>query len=111
MALDELAIVYEDFVQRSVKDGMSCTETGDLAMFGLAGEVGELVELWKKERFHNKPAHPDRVREELGDILWYFSLALSVFDFDLSDVMVNNMLKLHARRGTPLFLHEEDPRA
>lgn len=40
---------------------------------GLLGEVGELVDVVKKDVFHQHPTSPDVYKKEVGDILWYWA--------------------------------------
>lgn len=64
---------------------------------GLAGETGEFVEAIKKMLFHGHHTPPEKIKEELGDILWYVATLTSIFDFELSDVGDFNIKKLAKR--------------
>ena len=71
-------------------------------ILGLAGEVGELLNEYKK-RLRDGEAHtrfPDRVSEELGDILWYVAQTATKFGLDLNDVAERNLEKAQARWGS-----------
>jgi NTP pyrophosphatase (non-canonical NTP hydrolase) len=71
-------------------------------ILGLAGEVGELLNEYKK-KLRDGDAHtrfPDRVAEELGDILWYVAETATKFDLTLDDVAARNLEKTVARFGT-----------
>jgi NTP pyrophosphatase (non-canonical NTP hydrolase) len=71
-------------------------------ILGLAGEVGELLNEYKK-RLRDGAAHlrfSDRVAEELGDILWYVAATATTFGLDLEDVAARNLDKTRARWGT-----------
>jgi NTP pyrophosphatase (non-canonical NTP hydrolase) len=68
-------------------------------ILGLAGEVGELLNEYKK-RLRDGDSHErfaDRVAEELGDILWYVAATASKFDLSLEDVAERNIRKTRAR--------------
>lgn len=70
-------------------------------ILGLAGEVGELVNEFKKF-LRDGQAHTrfsDRVREELGDVLWYVATVATRFGLDLNDVARANIEKTQARWG------------
>lgn len=43
------------------------------AAFGLAGEVGEIIDPIKKSMFYGKPLDTANIREEAGDLLWYLA--------------------------------------
>jgi NTP pyrophosphatase (non-canonical NTP hydrolase) len=68
-------------------------------IMGLAGEVGELLNEYKK-RLRDGEAHvhfEDRVKEELGDILWYVAETASKFGLKLEDVAQQNLEKTRSR--------------
>lgn len=70
-------------------------------LLGLAGEVGELLNEYKK-RLRDGDAHirfKDRVAEELGDLLWYVAETASKFGLNLEEVAQRNLEKNTARWG------------
>lgn len=64
---------------------------------GLAGETGELVDALKKLLFHGHKVEQERVRNELGDVLWYVARIAADFGLTLSEVADANIAKLRAR--------------
>lgn len=68
-----------------------------MASLGLAGEVGEVVDHIKKHIFHGHSLDPEKVKDELGDVLWYIAAMCNNFDFTLADVAAFNNAKLKAR--------------
>ena len=69
-----------------------------IPLLGLASEVGELLGEHKK-RLRDGDSYklfPDRVKEELGDLLWYLSNVATKHGFSLEDVAQFN---LHKTRG------------
>jgi NTP pyrophosphatase (non-canonical NTP hydrolase) len=83
-------------------------------VLGLSGEVGEVVEIIKK-------VHRDkqgeltletvaRLRDELGDVLWYISALATVLDLSLDDIAQNNINKLYSRRDRNVLHGEGDNR-
>ena len=72
------------------------------AILGLVGEAGEIANCFKKiERDNLDPDQVDitheRMREELGDVLWYVALIATELDTCLSDIALDNILKLRRR--------------
>lgn len=68
---------------------------------GLAGETGELLNEYKKY-LRDGSAHVrfrDRLKEELGDLLWYLADAAAKFDLRLSEVAAFNLTKVRERWG------------
>lgn len=79
---------------------------GELSMIvpllGLAGESGGLLSEYKKF-LRDGPAHQlfkQRVREELGDILWYVANIARKFDLRLSEIAEDNLAKIKDRWGS-----------
>lgn len=68
-----------------------------LAALGLAGETGEVVDAVKKMLFQGHSLDPQHLKKELGDVFWYFTLALEACGFTLNDIMENNVEKLRQR--------------
>lgn len=64
---------------------------------GLAGESGEVIEIIKKGVGHGQTIDVDKVKQELGDVLWYLSAIASHFDLTLEEVAQTNVTKLQTR--------------
>lgn len=66
---------------------------------GLAGEVGEVVELIKKRYGHGHNLDLATLEKELGDVLWYLAALATEYNMSLGDIAAKNILKLKARYG------------
>jgi len=67
---------------------------------GLAGEVGEVVEIVKKVYRTEGPFDPKiklEIVKELGDVLWYCAMLAKEAGYTLEDVAMLNVLKLKER--------------
>jgi NTP pyrophosphatase (non-canonical NTP hydrolase) len=64
---------------------------------GLAGEAGEVCEHIKKGVFHQHGVDRDKMKKELGDVLWYVAALCTKLGLDMGDVMAANIEKLRAR--------------
>jgi NTP pyrophosphatase (non-canonical NTP hydrolase) len=64
---------------------------------GIAGEAGEVVDNIKKGIFHQHGLDENKVKEELGDLLWYVAGLCTQLGLDLDEVMVANIEKLQKR--------------
>lgn len=90
------------------------TDVGSLLMgcLGLAGESGELLDLFKKWIFHRKPLEEEHAKKELGDVMWYVAEIAHSMGWDLDEVMQMNVDKLKARYpqgfSTELSNHRKD---
>lgn len=67
------------------------------ACLGMSGELGEYLDLKKKAIFHNKLISPDKLKEELGDLLWYIALECDAMGFSMDDIAGTNIEKLKIR--------------
>ena len=68
-------------------------------LLGLAGEVGELLgehKKWIRDGDSYK-LFPDRVKEELGDLLWYLSNVATKHGLTLEEVASYNLGKIRRR--------------
>ena len=64
---------------------------------GLAGEAGELLDMFKKWIFHNKRLDTDHAKKECGDIAWYLAMICYSMGWDLDEILQMNVDKLNAR--------------
>jgi len=64
---------------------------------GLAGEAGEVADLIKKGIYHERGLDHDKLKKELGDVLWYVAALSRDLGFTLSEIMTTNIEKLKAR--------------
>jgi NTP pyrophosphatase (non-canonical NTP hydrolase) len=89
---------YQHHVQRTMRPR---DERDKLLLcgFGLAGETGEVVDLLKKFLFNGAGIDlpREKLKEELGDVLWYLANLCTTLAITLEDVMHANLAKLHRR--------------
>lgn len=64
---------------------------------GLSGEAGEVADLIKKGIFHQQGLDQEKLKKELGDVLWYVAALCTELGFSLEEVMSHNIDKLKAR--------------
>lgn len=66
-------------------------------LLGLAGEAGEVCDYMKKVIGHGHPMEPNKLKKELGDVLWYVSALATTFGMTLEEVAEANIEKLKIR--------------
>ena len=66
-------------------------------VMGLCGEAGEVIDLVKKWKFQGHELNKKDILEELGDVIWYWSLACYALGVKTSEVMEANIEKLKDR--------------
>lgn len=64
---------------------------------GLTGEAGEVAELIKKSQFHGHDIGIDKIKKELGDVLWYLSQIARLAGLTLEEIAIANIEKLKLR--------------
>lgn len=67
------------------------------ALFGLAGEVGELCDHYKKHKHQGHVLSYAHMAEEAGDVLWYLSEIADALGLTLEDIARRNFDKLRKR--------------
>jgi NTP pyrophosphatase (non-canonical NTP hydrolase) len=89
---------YQREAERTLSYNYTDQRSGlTLGALGLAGESGEAVDLLKKHLFHDQPLDTDKLRKELGDVLWYLAAIATSAGLSLDDVARANVTKLRAR--------------
>jgi len=72
----------------------------DNAVTGLAGETGEVADVWKKIKFmgleYNDETR-DKLVKELGDVCWYLMSAATALGVPLEEIINQNIEKLKSR--------------
>lgn len=70
---------------------------------GLNEEAGEVLAIVRKAIFYGKPVDVDKIKLELGDTLWFLTLAAKSVGSSLDELMILNDAKLAARYGGTKF--------
>lgn len=83
--------------QRDVKRTMNPDVVGpellNNALLGIFGEAGELSDIIKKWRYQEHDMAIGEAVDELGDLLYYVTLAIDWYGFGIDEVMERNMRK------------------
>lgn len=66
-------------------------------LLGMSGEMGEVIDLFKKHLFQGHELEIRKVREELGDVMFYIVNLCNLYDIELEDVLEGNYNKLLKR--------------
>ena len=67
---------------------------------GICSEGGELLDIVKKILFQKKPTSVEqriKIKNELGDIMWYVQQVLLSMNWELHEVLAENTKKLSGR--------------
>jgi NTP pyrophosphatase (non-canonical NTP hydrolase) len=93
---------YQKLASRTLIDKPPFNVTDDQVMIvwnavGLVGEAGEVAELVKKGIFHQHGLDVQKMKKEIGDVLWYVAALCTKLDLDMSEIMDENIAKLKKR--------------
>lgn len=106
------ALFTERFKQLSAQLGGNYSRL-DNAIAGLAGESGEVADLWKKIKYHDL-AYDDETRQklkkELGDVCWYLFQTAYALGMPMDEIIDGNIAKLkqrHAHGFSPEYMQHK----
>jgi len=88
---------YQEKAAEYANEDLSQKEAMITFTLGLSGESGEVADLIKKHLGHGHPLDEEKVKKELGDVLWYVSQLANYLGMSLEDVASTNIAKLEAR--------------
>ena len=88
---------YEEFVMSMLNTDLDDIEKTKMCVMGLAGECGELVDIYKKLYYHGHNEPLEVAWDEMGDVLFYLTALAKLHDTNLVEVMQINMDKLKRR--------------
>lgn len=88
---------YQEQALRTANKRLSWADMLADGAMGLAGEAGECVDLIKKHLFQGHGLDHEKLKEELGDVMWYLALIAASMCLTLDSVMAANIDKLRAR--------------
>ena len=83
---------YQELTKRTMKN-----RTKNEFLLGLAGEVGEFLEVVKKETYQGHPESEDKKKLELGDVLRYLTGLCNLYGYSLEEIATLNIIKTNVR--------------
>lgn len=88
---------YQNLAERTARQsGDPKSRFANFGM-GIAGEAGEVCDLLKKVAFHGHELDKDKLKKELGDVLWYVATLSTTAELSLKEVAEANVEKLRKR--------------
>jgi NTP pyrophosphatase (non-canonical NTP hydrolase) len=88
---------YRRDVRRTVRPELTERERLVIGGLGLASEAGEFANALNHQLHFGHPPDLDRLRDELGDVLWYVVFLCDTLGISLEDVMAANVEKRRTR--------------
>jgi NTP pyrophosphatase (non-canonical NTP hydrolase) len=77
---------------------------------GLSTESAEILDVFKKSIYYGKELDIVNIKEELGDMMWYFAIMLRELDIDFETLLDKNIEKLRKRYGEKFDKHKSENR-
>ena len=99
---------YQQLAMRTAT--LKCFDPANAAL-GLTGEAGEVADEVKKFLYQGREWDPEKIIEELGDVLWYVALMADLMDVPLDFVMEYNIDKLRKRYPDGFSFEASEERA
>jgi NTP pyrophosphatase (non-canonical NTP hydrolase) len=87
---------YQDLCRRSAKRFETPEKEILTWGLGITGEAGDVASCIKKTFAHDNDQKAG-IRENIGDTLWYAAMICNFFDWDMQDVLDENIEKLKKR--------------
>lgn len=87
---------YQEDALRTAAENPDREEIAGLTL-GLAGESGEVADHVKKWLIQGHHLDPVKIKDELGDVLWYIAVLARALSIPLGDIAAYNTEKLKAR--------------
>lgn len=91
--------LYQEEAAKTIPQKLRGEKIVDNAVYGLCGELGELVDLLKKAKFQGHFLDLEKVILESGDVLWYLAELATGCGLSLGDIAQRNIKKLRQRYG------------
>lgn len=88
---------YNEFVRNQMNKELEGNDKMHVCIYGIFGEMGEVVELLKKHYFQKHSLDKKEVIKEMGDVLFYFVELCNQMDVDIEYLMEENIKKLKER--------------
>lgn len=88
---------YQKLAMKTLNPALNKKEILVNGVMGLNGESGEVIDIVKKHMFQGHELDKEKIKKELGDVMWYVAEVCEALDLSLDEVMEGNIEKLRKR--------------
>lgn len=88
---------YQKLAMKTLNPSLTKKDMLVNGVMGLNGESGEVIDIVKKHMFQGHELDKDKIKKELGDVMWYVAEVCEALDLSLDEVMEGNIEKLAKR--------------
>ena len=85
---------YQKLAMKTLNPALNKKEILVNGVMGLNGESGEVIDIVKKHMFQGHELDKEKIKKELGDVMWYVAEVCEALDLNLDEVMEGNIEKL-----------------
>ena len=89
--------IFQREARRTLREDLPYEAICSNMCMGLAGEIGEVIDIMKKHIYQGKELDITDVIEEVGDVLWYIANFCNINNITMDECMESNMKKLRKR--------------
>ena len=89
--------IFQREARRTLREDLPYEAICSNMCMGLAGEIGEVIDIMKKHIYQGKELDITDVIEEVGDVLWYIANFCNINNITMDECMKSNMKKLRKR--------------
>lgn len=87
---------YMQATRRTRNPKLTKGETLAHAVMGMVSEIGEIASLYQ-HHFQGEPLSADKLKKEIGDLMWFVMELCDCYKIDPSDILYENIDKLKER--------------
>lgn len=87
---------YQSLAARTINKSLPFEDKRSHSLYGMASELGEIMSHYQK-KFQGHSLDHKKIREELGDLMWFIAEFCTANGWHLDDVCTGNIYKLYGR--------------
>lgn len=88
--------IYQKLAERTINKDLNDGEREKHALFGMVGELGEILSMYQKE-YQGHAIDETHLKKELGDLLWFMAEYCTANGWEMAEIGKMNIEKLIAR--------------
>lgn len=88
---------YQSLCKRTVNNKLDDKDEVASYALGIVSESAEVSDEVKKQLYHGHDKNPEKIKDELGDVMWYMANLATKYGLTLKDIAKHNITKLKER--------------
>ena len=87
---------YQELAERTINKNLTTDEQINHALFGMSGEVGEILSIYQKQ-YQGHEIDEEEIKKEVGDLIWFVAEYCTVMGWEMDEILYKNINKLKRR--------------